>query len=171
MQATTTDGLMRALRFSPDDLAANRAGQLSEVQLYHLRVRRRQSIAIGLGMMLFFVITATLLIFMGSRSGSPILTLIGIGVTLGTAAIGGIFARFWFRLGADIAGGRVFSITGPLERVVKPVSRRVMNYMIRVGEVEVFISKEAFDVFEHQQIYTLYRAPYTGTLLAAERVE
>lgn len=168
---TTLDSeLMQVLGFTPDDLNANRAGKLSEMQHYRLRVRRRRSVGIGVLVLLFTVFVASLLIFMGSRAdGSAILTLVGIGVTICSAALMGVFMRHWLRLSGDIRGGMIQTTTGELERVIKPVSRRVLNYMIRVGEAEVFVSKEAFQVFEHEGHYTLYRAPYTGTLLSAER--
>lgn len=168
----TNPSLMQALGFDAADLDANRAGTFSDMQLYRLRLRRARAIAIGWSILLASAFAAALLIFMGSREdGSPILTFIGIGITICCAALGGVFARYWLRLSADIREQRVQVSRGTLERVIKPVSRRVFNYMIRVGQAEVFVSKEAFDVFEHQRSYILYRAPYTGTLLSAERVE
>lgn len=170
-QSSELSPLMRELRFNPDDLLANRNGQLSEMQQYELRVRRRRSILVGLFFVIVVAFIATLLIFMGSQEGgSPILSLIGIGLTICSAALMGNFARYWFRLTADIRTTQIHSTTGELERIIKPVTRRVLNYMVRVGEDEVFVSKEAFELFEHQQVYTLYRAPYTGTLLSVEPI-
>lgn len=169
---TTNPNLMQVLGFDAADLEANRSGLMSEMQHYRLRVRRRQAMGIGLVILLAFAFVATLLIFLGSRGdGSTILTLLGIGLTICSAALGGVFARYWLRLSDDIQEKRVLAARGNLERVIKPVNRRVFNYMIRVGDAEVFVSKEAFDMFEHEQPYVLYRAPYTGTLLSAERVE
>ena len=123
-------------------------------------------------MTVVMVFIASLFIFAGQQEdGSAILTAIGIALTLLNAAFIGIFARFWLRLSADIGEKRIQTTTGNLERVIKPVNRRVLNYLIRVGEVEVFVPKAVFDAFEHNVPYTLYRAPYTGTLLAAEREE
>lgn len=163
---------MRELRFTPDDLAANRNGQLSDMQQYRLRMRRRRSILVGVGILLVAVFLASGLIFVGSgEGGSPILTLLGIGVTICAAALVGVLARHWFRLSADIQSGQVEIYQGELERVIKPVTRRVLNYMIRVDGAEDFVSKEAFEVFEHQKPYAIYRTPHTGTLLAAERLD
>jgi hypothetical protein len=164
--------LMQALGFASDDLAANRAGQLSEMQHYLFRVKRRRSIAIGALIVLVCVFIASLLVFMGGREdGSAILTLIGIGVTICSAAIMGVFARYWMRLTVDIQNKSVQAYSGKLERVIKPVNRRVMNYMIRVDGAETFVSKEAFETFDHLIDYTIYRAPSTGTLLSAERLD
>ena len=154
-----------------DDLDANRQGKLSEMQNYHLRVRRQQAILTGASLIFLFIISATVLIFLGRRQESSILTIIGIGVTLGNAAMTGIFARYWLRINADIQRGKVHTITGTLERVVKPVTRRVVNMMIRVEGFETIVNKEVFESFNHKQPYKLYTTPYTGSLLSAEPLD
>jgi hypothetical protein len=162
--------LMRKLSFNPDDLEANRAGKMSDLQHWRLCVRRRRSIFTGMVITVLMVFIASLFIFMGQQEdGSTLLTMLGIGLALLNTAFMGIFARFWLRLSADIQEKRVQVTTGKLERVVKPINRRVLNYLIRVEEVEVVISKDAFDLFEHKTPYTLYTAPHTKMLLAAER--
>jgi hypothetical protein len=161
--------LMQELNFTPDDLEANRAGQMSDMQHWRLRTRRRRSIFIGMMLTVIIVFIASLFIFMGQQDdGSTIMTMVGISLTLLNAAIIGIFARFWLRLSTDIGEKRVIITTGRLERVIKPINRRVLNYLIRVDDVEVVIAKEAFDQFEHNTPYTLYTAPHTGAMLAAE---
>lgn len=174
MEKTTatenTQTLAAALEFTPDDLTANRAGSLSEMQDYRLRVRRRRSIAVGILILLMTAFIASLVLFLATREdGSAILTVIGIGVTIMSAAIGGIFARFWMRLHADIREGQVQRTEGTLERVLKPVNRRNINYMLRIDQAEVFVTKEVFTAFEHEGRYILYRLPHTGMLLSAER--
>lgn len=165
---TTNDPLMPLLNFTPDDLRDNREGAMSEHQHYALRVRLRQSIAIGVVMTLIVAFIASLLIFSGQVNESPILTVIGIGVTVCGAAIMGIFARHWLRLNADISARRVLIVSGKLERVIKPINRRVLTYLVRVDGAEIVVAKETFEAFRHQTPYRLYRAPYTGILLAAE---
>jgi hypothetical protein len=166
---TDNQQLMTALGFTAEDLAQNRAGQMSEIQRYNLSVRRQRAVVTGIVILLLVTFVATFLIFIGGRQDSPILTVIGIGVTILNAVLAGIFARYWFRLSADISSGTAQAASGTLERVIKPVNRRVMNYVIRVGEAEVFIPREVFDVFAHRTPYTIYRTPHTGTLLSAER--
>lgn len=170
-QTVNTTSLPDTLGFTREDLAANRAGEMSEMQHYALRVRRRRALVIGVLILLAVTFVATVLIFLGQKRDSTILTIIGIVVTICNAALMGLFARHWIRLSADIREGAVRATTGRLERIIKPVNRRVLNYMVRVGDAEVFVSKEAFMAFEHEGIYTIYRAPYTGTLFSAERVE
>ena len=163
--------LMRAAGFSVQDLEANRRGRLSERQDYVLRQRRIRTALIGMAVVLVGVFIASGLLFFGSRQQNVILSLVGIGFTLCNAMMAGLFVRHWLRLNGDIRGGVVIATSGTLERVVKPVSRRVVNTMLRVGDVEVFVSKELFEATAHRLPYTLYRAPATGTLLALERVD
>lgn len=159
--------LMRELEFTADDLAANRAGQLSGVQIDRLRVRRKRSIMIGIVIIVVLAFIASLCIFSGMQ-GSAVLLIIGIGLTLVSAVITGTFARYWMRLSADIRENTVSAFTGQLERVVKPVNQRVVTYLLRVGGAEFVVNKEQFKAFGHEAPYTLYRAKYTGTLLSAE---
>jgi len=164
--------LMQVLGFTPDDLEANRAGRMSAMQHYRLRLQRRRSIFLGALVLLVVTLIASLSIFAGSRQdGSAILTVIGIGVTICNAALMGVVVRHWLRLTMDIRDETVQMTSGALERVIKPVTRRVVNTLIRVDGMEIMVSKEAFGAFEHGSSYTLYRAPHTGRLLSAERVE
>lgn len=167
--AQPKDTLPSLLRFNDDDLVENREGRISEVQNYYLRVRRRRTSVFGFLFFIVIVIIATLLIFMGNRNDSGILTMIGIAVTICNAVIIGMFARFWLRLNADIQSNEVIITSGKLERIIKPINKRIINYMIRVDKVEVFVNKETFQLLEHEKRYTIYRTPYTGTLLAVER--
>lgn len=163
----TDTALMQQLDFTADDLAANRAGRLSERQTAALRAKRTRSIALGAGILLVMALAATACIFAGIR-GSAILLVIGIGLTITSAAITGTFARHWLRLSADLRHESVSAFSGMLERVVKPVNRRIVTYLLRVDGAEFNVDKETFKAFAHEAPYTLYRARYTGTLLSAE---
>lgn len=167
IHADSIDSLKIALKFTDDDLSNNRTGQLSEMQIYQLRVRRRQSILIGLGLTVIFALVASLFLY----QTTPIRLVIGIGVTLCNALMLGVLGRYWMRLTADIRAEKADIISGQLERVVKPVTRRITNYMIRIGQVEVIVPKDTFKIFEHQANYHLYRTHYTGTLLSAEKIQ
>ena len=164
----TTPTLMQVFNFTPDDLTANRDGKLGEVQRYHLSVRLRQSVLVGVGILLALALVATFCLFYGSRQDSPVLTLTGIGVTLCSAAVMGNFARGWLRLNADLSGGAVQRHHGALERVIKPVTRRVVIYLIRVDGAEFNVGKDAFKLFTHGKIYTVYRAPHSGQMVGVE---
>jgi len=160
--------LMRVFDFSADDLAANRNGNLSEMQLYTLKLRLRRSILIGVGILIALAFAATLCLFLGSRQSSLILTLTGVGITICSAAIIGNFARGWLRLNADIREGKAQRHHGKLGRIVKPITRNVVVYLIRVDGAEFNVGKDAFKLFTHDAIYTAYRAPYSGQLMSIE---
>lgn len=163
----TDNELMRELDFTADDLAVNRAGQLSETQIDRLRARRKRSVATGIVMTLVLAFIASLCIF-GGVQGSTVLLIIGIGLTLVSAVITGTFARYWMRLSADIREKTASAFSGQLERIVKPVNQRIVTYLLRVDGAEFAVNKEQFKAFAHEAPYTLYRAKYTGTLLSAE---
>jgi hypothetical protein len=138
------------------------------MQEYQLRVRRRRAEIVGVLVVLSGVLLATALIYFSRHGGSAFLFLIGVALTICCAAITGAVGRFWLRLNADINGHRVLVNSGTLERVLKPVNRQVMTYILRVDGAEVAVTKDVFKLFEHEHAYTLYRAPYSGTLLSAE---
>jgi len=164
----TQPDLMRVFDFSADDLAANRDGNLSEMQVYNLKLRLRNSVLIGVGILLVLAFVATLCLFFGSRQSSLILTLTGIGITICSAAVMGNFARGWLRLNADIRGGKAQRHRGKLERVVKPVTRNVAIYLIRLDGAEFNVGKDALKLFTHEAVYTVYRAHYSGQLMSIE---
>lgn len=161
--------LMRELEFTLDDLSANRTGKLSEMQLDRLRLRRQRSILTGTGIVVALAFAASLCLFGGLR-GSAILTVIGLGLTVCATVVMSTFARYWLRLSADIREGTASTFSGPLERVVKPVNRRIVTYLLRVGGAEFSVTKDVFKLFDHEKKYALYRAKFSGLLLSAERV-
>lgn len=171
--ATNTDvlNLYKHFDFNLHDLDINRSGQLSDMQQYRLRLRLRRNMLIGIVLVIVGALAATGFIFVGNRENNTILTVIGIGVTLCSAAITGTFGRFWMRLSADLNANRAQRFEGELERVIKPMSRQVVTYIIRVGEAEAVVSKDAFKLLQHGARYRLYRTPYSGTLLSIESVE
>lgn len=168
--AAQTHDLSQLLNFTPDDLAMNREGKLSEMQDYRLRVRRRRTEVLGVMLVLGSAFIASVCIYLGNRNDSPIMTLVGISITICSAALTGVFVRFWLRVNEDIRSGKVLIHSGTLERVLKPVNRRIVTYIIRVDQAEVAVDKETFIAFEHGASYRIYRAPYSGSLLAAERI-
>ena len=158
---------MTTLEFTSDDLQANRAGQLSAVQIDRLGRARRRNATVGVGVVIVVAFIATLLLFAGQRNTSPILGALGIAVTTINAVLVGMFARNWLRFNADLREGQVTVIKGTLERVIRPTGR-VNNYVIRVDGESFSVTKEQFKAFDHEQPYCLYRAPHAGMLLSAE---
>ncbi len=168
--ATPPASLAQVLYFSDADLSANREGHLSESQIQTLQRRKTRLMMIGAMIFIGLAFVATLFIFLGTKpENSSILTIIGIGLTICNALMVGIIFRQWLKVNSDVAGKRVDIITGKLERVLKPINRRVINYMIRIQQTETYVPKDVFIAFTHGDSYTLYRTPYTGILLSAER--
>lgn len=162
--------LAQAIGFTEADLCANREGKLSQAQYEHLQKRKTRILLIGFGAFLILTILATLFLFMGSRPNhSSILSIIGIGLTICNALVVGIFFRGWLRLNADSNTETIIAIQGEVERVLKPLNRRVMTYIIRIHDIEVFVNKDVFIAFAPQGEYTIYRTRYSGILLSAER--
>ncbi|PJF21392.1 MAG: hypothetical protein CUN56_11335 [Phototrophicales bacterium] len=159
--------LSQHIGFTPDDLEINRAGQLSDMQVYELRVARRRVVFVNILILLVIVGTTSLMIY----TGRTILTLIAFGILICYPILSFQAVKYWLRLTEDIRSRHVQATTGKLERVIKPITRRVFNYMIRIQTTEVFVSKDLFDALEHQAVYTIYCAPNTGKLLSMERVE
>lgn len=161
--------LMRELEFTLDDLAANRSGKLSERQLDRLRMRRQRSMFYGSGIVVALAFAASLCLFGGLR-GSAILTVVGLGLAVCATVVMSTFARYWLRISADLREGAASAFSGPLERVVKPVNRRIVTYLLRVESAEFSVTKETFKLFDHEKPYALYRAKFSGLLLSAERL-
>lgn len=156
--------IQSALRFTPDDLPFNRDGRLSEWQIYHLRVRRRRSILLGAGLVLALAFVATLFIY----AGGFIRLMIGVGITACMAFLLTNFAGHWMRLTADIRSAKAIKRAGLLERVIRPVTRRVHNYALRIDGEDFMVSRYVLDLFEHRGRYALYFTPHTGQLISAE---
>lgn len=162
--------LAEALRFSDADLTTNQAGELSISQRAMLQKRQTRTMLIGMSLFFVLAFIATFFIFIAGKSDNAgILLVIGIGLTLCNAVMSGIFFRYWLKLNADLRANRVHRLSGELHRVLKPLNRRVIYYLIRIDTVETVVSKEIFTAFTHEATYTLYRTPYTGILLSAEQ--
>ena len=159
------EDLMHPMQFDHHDLSDNRAGKLGMGQIARLKQYQRRNLAIGVTGFLLLTLTATTLLYFGSRTA--IFTGLGIFATLLNALLVGMFGRQHIRLQIDIRKGEIEALRGRLERVIKP-DRRVGNYMIRVDSAEFYVKKELFTRFQHDEPYVLYRAPYSKVLLAAE---
>lgn len=163
----TFDDLMQALDFSEDELAVNRAGHLSDEQLYRMNVRRRRLLAMLVLGFIAFAFLATVFIFFGQRDQAVILSFSGVIITVLNAVYVGFIGRYLVRLSGDIASDRVASLTGPVERVIRP-NGQVNNYILRIENMDFSVKKEIFAAVRHQGHYHFYCTPFTRTLLSAE---
>ncbi|GEM_PF-1097635 len=163
--------LNEALRFTLADLAANRAGHLSDSQIEALRRAWRRSavttavIVIGIG------IGAILMLYAGQQNGSFVLTLIGIALTLLNAGIVGFAAQARIRLNADLRQP-IIAVRGIVRHTIR-VSGKAATYILDVEGTDspperMLVAKPVFFAFEENVPYCLYRTAASKTLLSAE---
>lgn len=154
--------LGNTLQFNEEDLAANRAGELSKGQVARLQSIERISagcLLITIAVMLFIgVITALTSSF---TLDSPIFF---FGVF-----IAGCAAFVWWKV-------RSAARVQQIERTSGIISKRIENgedgddYAILVEGRKFWVKKPAFDLFEDNATYTLYHLRGEHGLLSAERI-
>ncbi len=161
--------LREALSFTDADLAANRDGRLTDAQIARLRRSWRRTLWITVAIVVIGGLAATTFLFLGQRSDSAILTLLGIIITVINAATVGLGAQSYLRLSRDVSAARVTAISGVVSHTIR-VSGRVATYVLKLDQQEIVVSKPVFFAVEDRKAYRLYRAPNTKTLLSGEAV-
>lgn len=162
----TPPDLAQALGFDADDLAHNRSGSLSERQRARLQRGWRRTLMIGIVVLITGTLLATLLLFMGQRNETPILSVIGVALTIANAMTVGILIRARLRLTLDLRDG-VQVDEAPVQRTLRVAGRRAL-YLIRTGRREHAVSKDVFNAFRENARYRLYSTAGSGDLLSAE---
>jgi hypothetical protein len=163
-----TSALMTALDFTTDDINANRQGNLSKPQTARIKKLRQRNIIIGVIAFFVIVLIATTLIYVGQRNENLILSGVGGLLTVLNAVMMGILGRSYMRTTADLRDGGVEMLEGKLERIVKR-GKQGDNYMVRIDQAEIYVTKEIFLQLKHEKPYRLYRTRLSGVLLSAER--
>ncbi|MCS6835617.1 MAG: hypothetical protein NZ750_06340 [Anaerolineae bacterium] len=161
--------LAEALKFSAEDVQANRQGKLSAAQRKRLNKQQRRAVQWGAAAFVVFVVLATFFLYVGQTQASGIATLTGMLITTLNALSLGLIGRHVMRLRADQQAG-VLTLRGTLERVLKP-DRRIGNYVLRLQNQEWIVTKEQFKLFAHEAAYALYVTQHTRQILSAERLE
>lgn len=159
--------LADVLNFSAEDLAANRAGGLSDAQRARLTRGWQRTVWIIAGLVVAFGLLATILLFLGQRNESPILGIIGITITVVNAVLVGLGAQSYLRTTSDLRGGRVTVLDGVVTHTIR-VTGRAATYILKLDGQEIIVPKVVFFAFEDSKPYRLYRAPASKTLLSAE---
>ena len=160
--------LMSRLRFTADDVEANQAGTLSEMQEARMQQQKARLLWVGAAAFFGAVFLATLFLYIGQRNQTVVLSIIGVLLTLVNALWVGSVARQWMRLSADLRENKVDVLDGALERVLRP-TRYGQNYLVRIAGQDFAVDKETFKAFQHQAHYRFYRTPHTRTLLSVEQ--
>lgn len=161
--------LAEALQFTNDDLAANRAGQLSGAQAARLRRNVRRTLTAILAIVFFSILLATVLIFLGQQNGSVVLTLVGIVLTIFNAGVVGFGVQSWARYRIDVGATPVLAQEGEVARTLRLVGRTPL-YIVTFQGSRIAVSKDAFNAFGEGTTFRLYRSAGSKTLLSAEKV-
>jgi hypothetical protein len=157
---------MAVIGFNQLDLDANRAGRLGPSQIR--RLRRARWRAAGWGMAVFVVMCtlAAGALFLSQTQGAPILGVVGMLLSLVAAWGTGLFLRQVFRLSRDLGDGDVLQLNGPLERILRPQGTGL--YLLRIAGETFLVNQRLFRAVRHEWVYTLYAAPASELVLAAE---
>jgi hypothetical protein len=150
--------LMEALDFDEDDLEANRAGQLSEVQYNNMYSKRMVFIYV-------FVTLSTVIVFMS------ILTLSLNLFVMATAII--FFMRMKLHQFDNDLKGNVLPMEGvvKLDVITNKIHTNVSSgvaYSIRINDRKLNVEKKAFLAFKNGDPYRIYFTPNTKKILSAE---
>ena len=153
--------LAAQLGFSPDDLAANRNGKLSDYQRGRLRfMLLRDTLLYGLFALVPFVI---LVVLLTAQSSSPFVLLI---LALLVLAFVVYIVNLQRSTRADLSG-EVKVVTGRVD--LRDVGRGI--YRIGVGQQNFQVSAKVYYAFADGRFYRVYYTPNLKTILSAESAE
>ncbi len=156
-----------ALRFSTEDLDANRQGLLSPAQIARMTSARQRSMVIAAVAFIALVLAATVVVYIGQLNQSGLLFGVGAGLTVINAIQVGRAGRVYMSVGGDLRRGKVELLAGDVERVLRR-GRASDSYLLRINGVELTVTKEVFASFRHEAPYHIYRACASCALLSAE---
>jgi hypothetical protein len=150
--------LENALQFSPDDLAENRRGRLSERQ--QSRIALQQQIVKGCGLIGGLLALSLLLLFVSRFDPLMMIVIVlsSIGLVIGI--------RRLMKQSAP-TGKQVISTTGTLS---KHIDRHEETYWyhVTVQGKEFNVNSVAYEAFVDGEHYTLYHLPRSPVILSVE---
>ncbi|MBC8098746.1 MAG: hypothetical protein H7Y11_04845 [Armatimonadetes bacterium] len=167
-QMTTPERALKdALKFTDDDLAANRQGALSAAQRQTLARRALLMLAITLGALLVFYLSYSALPD-ASFGNVPPLSLAIMPVALAVTAFGAfeLFGTF-----IKVQRGSVSVAKGKAEIEVDTASRRRLFGKLKVQKFEMFVPKEQLAAFHAGDTYAIYYTSYPRQVLSAEFIK
>jgi hypothetical protein len=168
---SAADTLMEHLRFTADDLAVNRTGELSAHQRRYLTFDRQKNLIVGLVTLVVLILATAGLLFGGLRDNNWVLLTLG-GILLAVnAATSWVVGIGWVRATYDLRTNTVEVVEGQAQHVVRHVAKAASG-SVRVGDkVEIPApNMEMFKAFQPGATYRLYRTSHSGRLLSVERV-
>ena len=187
-------GLGGVLGFGPDELAANRAGRLSERQRATLQRARSGGRRYGLfvlALVVVFVVAVVVVLVPkikqqanGSGDKVPVVPIV-VGVLALVVLVMGLSIWRSRRRLDRLASGRVLEVTGPARGRARRMHGNVdsdfgqgegLRYELRIGDTTFFVANQrVLDAFAADGVYRAYYAAGGGhavlnRLLSAERV-
>lgn len=176
----TTEIVMTALEYQPQDLQDNRAGQLGSWQRARVERLRQQSL-IGGGAVIAFLLVIGLFPTLSAGSVSlPGLIFLGAIAVIGLV-IGFLIWRNSMRVQRDLATGKVEQASGAVtltSRTTTSMHERVgrggyrtrskTSYTLQVGDELFSIPKAVYESFWDGKPYTVYYLPQSRIVVGAE---
>ena len=159
--------LQQNLGFTDADLKVNRDGKMSPAQQKKLVQNRTQTLRIGVVIFIVLSLLASIVLYLATINESFILSIIGGVLVICNAAMVGLFGRQYMRISADMRSKELVSVSGKLERILRPQGMG-NNYVLKIGAERFIVKKDIFRSFQHQEQYTLYSTKNTRMLLSAE---
>ena len=160
--------LSAALGFTAADLRANRQGALSPAQLERMKHARQRGALIAAGLFFLLALAATALVYIGQFNRNVILSGAGAMLIFINAIMVGRAGRAYMRISGDLRASHVERISGDVERVLRR-GRASDSYLLRIGGVDLNVTREVFLSFEHNAPHRIYRTRISQVLLSAER--
>lgn len=170
---TERELLQNALWFTNADLAVNREGQLTDLQVAILRQRRRRGVWSGLTTLVRALFATTLafgciftcLTFSQYLPAATVLVFVPLILVV-------IFAVYeetkggWQHPTADLRERAAASVQGLV--ILDIVETRPTTYRLSIGGLSFDVDKATFNAFKNRDLYNVYYAPHSRTLLSAE---
>ena len=165
----TEQDLQEALNFTDEDLQANRDGKLSEKQREKLEIAQQRSFRV-LWVMTFIILASLLLALVSGTYG-----LIALGTIALLLAIMALmeYLTSYRAYQHDLNLKTIETAQGLLEYIMREnTSFDGMTHPagIRIGELKFLLLQDQTTSFLEGEIYSIYYAPATQTLLSAEAV-
>ncbi len=156
--------LSELLHFAPDDLAANRAGRLSDAQRALLRARQRDIIRpplLTLGIFAALLFASRLLPTTNDGGFALVLALGGVVLALFVPPA----IRDWQDLRADLEAGEVLSVTG------SAAANEDSVLLLEVGGQSFRVSREVLLALDADPVYAVYYTARSRVVLAIEALD
>lgn len=155
--------LENAFHFTPEDLAANRAGRISPDQKTYVKRQWRFDIFAPI-----FLVVLMAFVTMALFASSVVEGIVATIITLAVAA--------FFAIRARPREDQItpLSVTGPAKLLdtapeAEGEEHRKYDHGLRINAVEFPISELAYEAIQEGETYTIYYLPKTRTILSVER--